>query len=111
MLLAIVFSNLVYLLLPALISARVTTPEDPVNLAAHHIRRLSNPLKNLLHKRDAILFAGTPNVPNGLALNSTSGEVEDTIPFEEEIDIPGQGRRIYFFVCLAFLSFRKCLVG
>lgn len=99
MLLFVVLSNLVCLLLPVLTSAHVTSPEDPVNLAAHHVKRLSNPLKNLLHKRDAILFAGTSSASNVLALNSTNGELAETIPFEEEIDIPGLGRVVYFLVC------------
>ena len=101
MLLLLFLSNLVCLLLPALISARATNPEDPVNLAAHHVKRLSTPLKlkSLLHKRDAILYAGIPNTPNGRALNLTDGQVAETIPFEEEIDIPGLGRLIYFLVC------------
>lgn len=99
MLLFIVLSNLVCLLLPALSSAHVATTKHPVNLAAHHIQRLSTPLRDLLHKRDAILFAGTPNASNALALNSTNGELAETIPFEEEIDIPGLGRVVYFLVC------------
>lgn len=99
MLLFIVLSNLMCLLLPALTSAHVTTPKGSVNLAAHHVKLLSTPLKNLLHKRDAILFAGAPNASNALALNSTNGKVAETIPFEEQIDIPGLGRLIYFIVC------------
>ncbi|KAF6219696.1 hypothetical protein HO133_004165 [Letharia lupina] len=98
MLLFMVLSNLMCLLLPALTSAHVTTSEDPVNLAAHHVKRLSTPLKNLLHKKDAILFASTPTASNILALNSTNGEVAETIPFEEEIDIPGLGHLVYFLV-------------
>ena len=99
MLLPIVLSSLICLLLPAITFARVTNREDSVNLAAHHVKLLSTPLKNLLHKRDAILFAGTPNVPGGLALNSTNGQIAETIPFEDEIDIPGPGRTVYFVVC------------
>lgn len=99
MLLFTVLSNLIYLLLPALASAHVTTPGESANIAAHHVKRLSTPLKNLLHKKDAILFAGTPNASNVLALNSTNGQLAETIPFEEEIDIPGLGRLVYFRVC------------
>ncbi|CAF9932827.1 MAG: hypothetical protein ALECFALPRED_005387 [Alectoria fallacina] len=98
MLLFTVLSNLIYLLLPALASAHVTTPGESANIAAHHVKRLSTPLKNLLHKKDAILFAGTPNASNVLALNSTNGQLAETIPFEEEIDIPGLGRLVYFRV-------------
>lgn len=87
------------LLLPSLTSAHVTTPKDSANLAAHHVERLSTPLRNLLHKRDAILFASVANASSTLALNSTNGEVVETIPFEEQIDIPGLARLIYFFVC------------
>ena len=111
MLLFIALSNLVCLLLPALIAARVTPWEDPVNLGAHHVKRLSTPLKNLLHKRDAVLFASTPNAPDSLALNSTSVEFLETIPFEEEIDIPGLGRVLYFNVCWVFRSFRARPMG
>ena len=98
MLLFIVLSNLVCLLLPALTSAHVTTPEDPVNLAAHHVKRLSTPLKNLLHKRDDILFASSSNSSNALALNSTNRDVAEMTTFEEEIYIPGLGRLVYFLV-------------
>ena len=96
MLLFILLSNLTCLLLPALTYA---TAVDPVHLAARHVKRLSYPLKNLLHKRDAILFAGTKNVPGGLALNSTNGEVIETKPFEEQISIPREGSLVYFIVC------------
>lgn len=99
MLLFSILSSLLCLLLPALVSSRVATPEDPVNLAAHHIKRLSSPLKNLLHRRDTILFAGAPDPSTGLALNSTNGAVVETIPFEQEIDIPTQGHVVYFCVC------------
>lgn len=109
MLLFIALSNLVCLLLPALIAARVTPWEDPVNLAAHHVKRLSTPLKNLLHKRDAVLVANTPNAPASFALNSTNGDNQGTILFEKEIDIPGLGHLIYFNVCWVFRSFRSDL--
>lgn len=99
MLLFIVLSNLICLLLPALTSAHVTAPKDSVNLAAHHVKRLSTPLRNLLHKRDAISFASVANASSTLALNSTNGDLEETIPFEEDIDIPGLAHLIYFFVC------------
>ena len=102
MLLFIALSNLVCLLLPALIAARVTPWEDPVNLAAHHVKRLSTPLKNLLHKRDAVLVASNPNAPDRLSLNSTNGDIQGTMLFEKEIDIPGLGRLIYFNVCWVF---------
>ena len=95
----ILLSNLLCLLLPVFTFAHVTTPEDPVNLAAHHVKRLSNPLGNLLHKRDAILFAGGTNASSTLALNSTNGKIEETIAFEERINIPGQGQVVYFLVC------------
>ena len=95
----IFLSNLLCLLLPALAFAHVTTPEDPVNVAAHHVKRLSNPLRNLLHKRDAILVAGGANASNRLTLNSTNGITEDSIAFEDTIDIPGQGQVVYFLVC------------
>lgn len=98
MLLSIVLSNLVCLLLPAFTSAHITTPEDPVNLAALHVKHLSTPLRNLLHKRDTILFASSLNASNALALNSTTGEIAETRSFEEEIDIPGAGRIVYFLV-------------
>lgn len=98
MLLFVVLSNLVCLLLPVLTSAHVTTPDDSVNLAAHHVKRLSTPLKNLLRKRDAILLASAAGASNALALNSTNGKVVETIPFEVEVDIPGQGRLVYFLV-------------
>ena len=97
MLLPISLSNFMCLLLPALTFAHVINQENPVDLAAHHKRLLSTPLKNLLHRREALLFASTPNVPGGLALNSTNGQVEETIPFEAEIDIIG--RSLYFIVC------------
>ncbi len=99
MLLFVVLSKLVCLLLPVLASAHVTSPEDPVNLAAHHVKRLSKPLKDLLRKRDALLFAGNLDTARVLALNSTNGESAQTITFEEEIDIPGLGRLVYFVVC------------
>ena len=99
MLLFIVLSNLLCLLVPAFAFAHVTTSEDPVNLAAHHVKRLSNPLKNLLHKRDAILSAGGTNASSALALNSTDGDGEENIAFENTIDIPGQGHKVYFIVC------------
>ncbi len=98
MLLFVVLSNLVCLLLPVLASAHVTSPEDPVNLAAHHVKRLSKPLKEMLRKRDALLSAGNLDTAKVLALNSTNGEPAETITFEEEIDIPGLGR-VYFVVC------------
>lgn len=89
MLLFIVLSNLICLLLPALTSARVATPEIPTGLAARQLRRLLTPSKNLLHnKRDTILLAGTPEKPGGLRLNSTNGKIAETTPFESEIDIP-----------------------
>ena len=94
MLLFIALLNLVCFLLPALISARVTSREDPVNLAAHHIRSLSTPLKIWPHKRDAALTAGTANI----ASTNGGGEVEK-IDFDEEIDIPGLGRVVYLHVC------------
>ena len=87
----IFLSNLLCLLLPTLAFAHVTTPEDPVNVAAHHVKRLSNPLRNLLHKRDAIPVAG--------GANSTNAILEDSIAFENTIDIPGQGQVVYFLVC------------
>ena len=99
MLLFIVLSNLMCLLLPAFTSAQVTAPKDSVNPAAHHVKRLSTPSRNFLHKRDVILFASVANASSTLALNSTSGNVEVTIPFEEQIEIPGLTSLIYFFVC------------
>ena len=99
MLLFIVLSNLMCFLLPALTSAHVISPKDSVSPAAHHVKRLSTPLRNLLHKRDAILFASVANASSTLALNSTKGRLEDTIPFEEDIDIPGLAHTVYFFVC------------
>ena len=104
MLLFMLLSNLVCLFLPALISARVIAPEDPINLAAHHVKQLSTPSKNFLRKRDAILFPGAPNASNALALNSTNGEMVEAQPFEEEIDIPGQGGRVHFLVCSSFAA-------
>ena len=98
MLLFIVLSNLLCLL-PTFAFADATTPEDPVNLAAHHAKRLSNPLRKLLHKRDAILSAGGINARDALALNSTSDHVAETIAFENSIDIPGEGHAVYFVVC------------
>lgn len=87
------------LLLPTLISAHMTISEVPVNLAAHHVKQLlATPLKNLLQKRDTVLFAGSPTASNILALNSTNGQVVETIPFQEKIYIPGQGPEIYFIV-------------
>ena len=99
MLLFIVLSNLLCLLLPAFAFPHATIPEDSVDIAAHHVKRLSNPLRNLLHKRDAILSAGGSNAPNALALNSTVGNIQENIAFENTIDIPGQGHIIYFVVC------------
>ena len=98
MLLSIALSNLVYLLLPAVISARVITPEDSADLAAYDIKRLATPLKNLLPQEKAISLAGTTSGPNGIALNSTN-QVADTLEFEEAIDIPGLGGSTYFVVC------------
>ena len=99
MLLFIVLSNLLCLLLPAFAFPHRTTSEDSVNIAAHHVKRLSNPLRNLLHKRDAILSAGGPNAPNALALNSTTGNIRENLAFDNTIDIPGQGHAVYFIVC------------
>ena len=99
MLLFIVLSNLVCLLLPALTSAHGTTPEDPVNLTADHVKRLSNPSRNLLRRRDAILSAGTSSTSDALALNSTEGEGSEMINFEAAIDIPGLEHRANFVVC------------
>ena len=98
MLLFIVLSNLLCLLLPTFAVAHVTTSEDPVNLAAHHVKRFSNPFKNLLHKRDAVLSAGGINASSALALNSTDEDVEN-VAFEDTIDIPGEGHTVYFIVC------------
>lgn len=97
MLLFIVLTNLVCLLVPALTSAHLTTSENTAKVASYHVKRLSTPLKNLLHKRDAILFAGSPNASKILALNSTNGEIAETIPFEAAIAIPGD--LTYFLVC------------
>lgn len=99
MLLFAVLSYFVCLLLPALTSAHFTTPKDPADIAAHDVKRLSTSLKNLLHKRNATLLAGVPNASDALALNSTDGEVANTITFEEDIKIPELGGLIYFFVC------------
>ncbi len=99
MLLFIILSNLLCLLLPALTSAHGTIPEDPVNLAADHVKRLSNPLKNLRRRRDAILSAGNPSTSNALALNSMEGDVAEMMNFEAEIDIPGLEHRANFIVC------------
>ena len=99
MLLFTVLSYFVCLLLPGLASAHFTIPKDPANLAAHNVKRLSTPLKNLLHKRNLTSFAGVSNASNALALNSTDGEIEETITFEEQINIPEIGSLIYFFVC------------
>ena len=99
MLLFIVLSNLLCLLLPNFAFAHVTTPEDPVNLAAHHVKRLSNPLRKLLHKRDAILTASGANASSVFALNSTNDDVQETIAFENTIDIPGEEHVVYFIVC------------
>ena len=99
MLLSNFLSNLLCLLLPAFAFPHGTTPEVPVNLAAHHLKRLSNPLSNLLHRKDAILSAGGTNAPNALALNSTSDKMEENIAFESTIDIPGEGHTVYFLVC------------
>ena len=109
MLLAIALSNLVYLLLPAVISASVTTPGDSANLSAYDVKRLSTPLKNLLPQEKNISLAGTPSGPNAITLNSTSG-IEETLGFEEAIDIPGLGRSIYFLVCEISASFQRQLV-
>lgn len=99
MLLFIALSNLVCLLLPALISARATSPKNPANLAAQPIKRLPTPPRNLLHKRDSTSLAGTANILHGLALNSTNNGAGNEIDFEAEIDIPGVARVIYFLVC------------
>ena len=109
MLLAIALSNLVYLLLPAVISASVTTPGDSANLSAYDVKRLSTPLKNLLPQEKNISLAGTPSGPNAITLNSTSG-IEETLGFEEAIDIPGLGRSIYFLVREISASFQRQLV-
>ena len=98
MLLSIALSNLVYLLLPAVISARVVTPESSANLAAYDTKRLSTPLKNLLPTEKTISLAGTPSGPNGIVLNSTRSD-DDTIEFESAINIPGLEHSIYFVVC------------
>lgn len=99
MLLFIALSNLVCLLLPALISARATSPEGPVNLAAHPGKRLTTSLRNLLPRTDSTSLAATTNILHELALNSTDdGGVKD-INFEAEIDIPGVARIIYLLVC------------
>ena len=98
MLLSIALSNLVYLLLPAVLSARVMTPEDSADLAAGDIKRLSTPLKNLLPTEKAMSLSGTPSGPNGIALNSTNA-VGETLEFEAAINIPGLGPSIYFVVC------------
>lgn len=98
MLLFIALSNLVWLLLPALIFARATSPKDPVNLPAHPIKRLPTPLKDLLHKRGFSL-AGTANILPGLDLNGTNNGAAKELDFEAEIDIPGLARVIYFLVC------------
>ncbi|CAF9911013.1 hypothetical protein IMSHALPRED_009896 [Imshaugia aleurites] len=97
MLLMFVLWNFVFLLLPVITSAYVTAPKDPVKLAAHHVKRLSTPSNNFLRKRDVILFAGSPDASKVLALNSTNGELAETITFEEKIVIPGEDR-IYFLV-------------
>ena len=94
----IVLSNLLCLLLPAFALPHVTTPEEPVNIAAHHVKRLSDPLRNLLSKRDASFSASGSNAPNALALNSTGGIVKENVAFENTIDIPGQGHTVYFLV-------------
>lgn len=99
MLLFIVLSYFVCLLLPALTSAHFTTPKDPADIAAHNVKRLSTPLKNLLHKRNVTLFASIPNAPNAVALNGTDGEISETITFEQQINIPEIGSGVYFFVC------------
>ena len=97
MLLSIVLSNLVYLLLPAVISARVITREDSADLAAFDMRSLSTPLKNLLPTEKAISLAGIPSGPDGIVLNSTNS-AEDTLEFEAAINVPGVERSIYFVV-------------
>ena len=98
MLLFIVFSNLICLFLPSLISAHVTNPETPVHI---DVKLLSSPLKNLLHKRQTILFAGAPDASNTLALNSTNGQVTETISFDEtiSINVPEFKGIVYFIVC------------
>ena len=98
MLLSIALSNLVYLLLPAVISANVITSEDSADLAGFDIKRLSTPLRNLLPKEKAITLASTPSGSNGNTLNSTNS-VGDTLEFEATIDIPGLGGSTYFVVC------------
>lgn len=86
------------LLLPALISARATSPKDSVNLAAHPIKRLPTSLRNLLHKRDSTPLASTANILPGVALNSPGLGDAGEINFEQDIDIPGLGYVIYFLV-------------
>ena len=98
MLLSIALSNLVYLLLPAVLSARIITPEGSADPAAFDIKRLSTPLKNLLPTEKAMSLAGTPSGPNGIALNSTNA-VRETLEFEAAINIPGLGPSTYFVVC------------
>ena len=99
MLLFMALSTLLYILLPALIATGVTASESPVNLASHDVKRLSTPLKNLLHRRDTIIIPGSPNAPDGFSLNSTSGKVAETEAFEEDISIPRFGSDTYFLVC------------
>ena len=97
MLLSNAVSNLIYLLLPAVISARVITSEDSTDLAAFDIKRLSTPLKNLLPTEKAISLAGTLSDADGTVLNATNS-AEPTSEFEAAINIPGLGPSIYFVV-------------
>ena len=98
MLLSIALSNLIYLLLPAVISARVITSEDSADLAAFNTKRLSTPLKNLLPTEKAISLTGTPSGSNGIVLNSTNS-VGGAQGFQAAINIPGLAQSIYFLVC------------
>lgn len=105
MLVLVVLTNVMCLLMPALTSAHVITPGDSVDRAAHNLKRLSTPLNNLIHKRDTTLLASTAGPSNALALNTTNEEAADTTSFEDEVDIPGRGRGVYFSVSCVLRSF------
>lgn len=100
---SLALSNLIYLLLLAVISARAITSQDPAAPAAFDIKRLSTPLKNLLPAEKAISLAGTPSGPNGIVLNQT--KEDGTIEFQASINIPGLVPSIYFEVCRFLASF------
>ena len=107
MLLSIALTNLVYILLPAVI---FITSADSADSAAYDVKRLSTPLKNLLPTEKAISLAGTPSGPNGIVFNSTNSVDESpevTQEFEAAIDIPGLGRSTYFVVSWFFASFLR----